>query len=418
MKYSYTHGFNGQRRRRITLAVQSTTSRICVMHVITGLYTGGAETMLFKLLSGANKDRYQNIVVALRSGGPMQEKFESLGIEVFNLQMSGYLQTLSGLLKLRLYIRRYKPHVIQGWMYHGNIVATLAKVLSFRNTPVAWNIRHALHDFHRKKFMTAVIIRAGVWLSFIPARIVYNSITSAKQHQKLGYSQSRTQLLPNGFNCEQFRPSSAAREKLRSKLNLAENTRIIGLVARYHPIKDFNNFIEAAAKLSTKYNNIHFVLVGTNVNYENIELMNLINKYELRNRLHLLGEQTDIAEITAGFDVATSSSWSEAFPNTIGEAMSCGVPCVVTNVGDSAVIVADTGKVVSPKDPDELAAGWEEILELNQEERLKLGMAARKRVVDKYSLAAIVEQYETLYAEIACQAGKYSGSKSQIGEFH
>ena len=371
------------------------------MHIITGLYTGGAETMLLKLLSAQSTVRFKPIVITLGRGGAIAEKIESLGITVCSLGMSGNRPSPGAVWRLLKQVRAYKPQVIQGWMYHGNLMAVVAGLLSPGRTPVLWNIRHSLYDIRRDKRLTALIIRLGASLSFLPRGIIYNSRISAKQHEKLGYASARTLILPNGFDCELFRASLEARASIRQQLGVPDGAMLIGLVARYHPIKDHANFIAAAAKLASIRKDVHFVLVGSRVNEKNRELTEMIDAVGLRDRVHLLGEQSSLPEITAALDIATSASWSEAFPNVIGEAMSCGVPCVVTDVGDSAVIVGDAGRVVPPKDSNALAAGWASILDLNQEQRNALSAAARQRIVENYLLANIVAQYEALYIDLA-----------------
>lgn len=374
---------------------------IRVMHIITGLQTGGAETMLLKLLSGQDVMHIKPVVIALGGRGMIADKIESLGITVRSVGMSGSRLSPLAVWRLLKVVREYKPHVIQGWMYHGNLMATVAGFFSPGCVPVLWNIRHSLDDIRREKRMTALIIRLGAKLSFLPRGVIYNSRISAKQHEKLGYVSARTLILPNGFDCELFRPSLEARTLVRHQLGVPDGVRLIGLVARYHPIKDHANFIAAAAKLASTRSDVHFVLVGTRIDEGNRELTEMIDAAGLRDRFHLLGERSDLSQITAALDIATSSSWSEAFPNVIGEAMSCGVPCVVTDVGDSALIVSGAGRVVPPKDSNALAAGWASLLDLNQEQRAILSAAARQRIVENYSLPNIVAQYEVLYADTA-----------------
>jgi glycosyltransferase involved in cell wall biosynthesis len=173
------------------------------------------------------------------------------------------------------------------------------------------------------------------------------------------------------------------------------------MIARYHPQKDHANFLRAAAKLDHGHLSIRFVLVGPGVDPNNTELLSIIEESKLVSRVHLLGQRSDIAEITAGLDVATlSSAWGEAFPNVIGEAMACGVPCVVTDIGDAASIVADTGLAVRPGDPEALAAGWARLLQLGFEGRTRLGTAARQRIVDHYRLPVITRRYQNLYSDV------------------
>lgn len=249
--------------------------------------------------------------------------------------------------------------------------------------------------------MTRAIIKLGARLSVLPDAIIYNSETSAVQHEDIGYLRKKRCVIPNGFDCDEFRPRPEARERLRTKIHLRNETILIGLVARYHSIKDHQNFIAAAAIFSRIDPAVHFVLLGSGVTMENAELMGGISAAGMSNRIHLLGETQNVAMITAGFDIATSSSWSEAFPNVVGEAMACGVPCVVTDVGASAYLVGETGRVVPPKDPRALADGWQSILQLPEEERGRLGRSARQRILQYFSLTTVAIIYRDLYFQKA-----------------
>jgi glycosyltransferase involved in cell wall biosynthesis len=146
--------------------------------------------------------------------------------------------------------------------------------------------------------------------------------------------------------------------------------------------------------------------VGKGVDTNNRHLMNQINFSGTADHFHLMGERDDIAAITQTLDVATSSSaYGEGFPNAIGEAMACGVPCVVTDVGDSAYLVGETGEVVPPRAPAALAGAWHKILSLSNSDRQSRGRAARQRIVAHFSLAEIVQQYERFYLELASGNG-------------
>jgi glycosyltransferase involved in cell wall biosynthesis len=176
---------------------------------------------------------------------------------------------------------------------------------------------------------------------------------------------------------------------------------LIGLVCRYHPMKDHANFLQAAAHLLQEYPDIHFALVGTGVVKENESLYQTIEQLGISHRTHLLGERSDMPRITAALDIASSASaYGEGWPLIVGEAMSCGVPCTVTDVGDSGLIVGNTGWVVPPKNPEALAKAWQESIELGSQGREKLGKAARTRIIESFSLDAVVSEYEALYESV------------------
>jgi glycosyltransferase involved in cell wall biosynthesis len=230
---------------------------------------------------------------------------------------------------------------------------------------------------------------------------VFVSQAALQLHAGVGYAARRMEVIPNGFDLHEFQPDPAARLSLRRELDIAKDALIIGMASRFHPQKDHHNFIHAAARLQAMTPNVHFVLCGRGVTRENTQLVEWIAKAGLQAQCHLLGERRDTARLFAAMDIATSSSASEAFPLAVGEGMACGTPCVVTNVGDSALIVGETGKVVAPENPVALAAAWRELIEAGPEVRRSLGMEARRRVQQHFDLSTIVERYQAIYAQLA-----------------
>jgi glycosyltransferase involved in cell wall biosynthesis len=377
-----------------------------LLHIITGLAKGGAEAMFYKLLSRLDKDRFEVSVISLTEKGTFGNALEELEVPVFSLGlMTPWLNPLLFWQLIRL-TRSFKPDLIHGWMYHGNIAALATSTVTPGSIPVVWNIFHTPTDLRLEKRMTAFLIRLGARLSTRTARIIYDSRAGALRHETLGYAKEKTVVIPNGFDCDHFAPSKSARLTLRKSLGLKEQATLIGLIGRYHPAKDFNNFIKAASLLAKKKDDVYFVLVGREVDKSNVELMQLIQQAMVEEKTYLLGERLDINEIVAGLDILTSSSCSESFSNVIGEAMACGVPCVVTDVGDSAWLVGETGVVVKPRNPEALASGWEKLLELKFEERRKVGLRARQRVMEHFSLETVVGTYKQVYEEILVKHGK------------
>jgi glycosyltransferase involved in cell wall biosynthesis len=284
-------------------------------------------------------------------------------------------------------------------MYHSNVVASV--VSAFTKVPVVWNIRHTPYDLSLEKMKTGLLIRLGAWLSNSPAATIYNSRVSAQRHAELGYANDPSFIIPNGFDVARFAPSPDAYRVLRQSLGLRADVCLIGLVARYHPMKDHFAFVSAAEKLSQSNPDVHYVLVGRNVDENNASLMDVIRRANLSERIHLLGQRRDIPHIMAGLDIFTlCSAWGEGFPNVVGEAMACGVPCVVTDVGDSKWVVGDTGVVVPPGDVDALAESWRDLMAMGKEGRLRLGSAARQRIADRFALSDVVRRYENLYLDI------------------
>lgn len=381
------------------MRANSSYCKIVVLHIITGLSTGGAERMLCNLLSRLNRMRFEPVVVSLMDRGTLGDHIEALGIPVHTIGMKpGMPPTPAAIWRLSHIVRQLKPDLIQGWMYHGNLAAQFASVCLFQNVPVFWGIHHSINSLNSEKKMTIALIKLGANLSKFPNNIVFVSRTSKSMHEAIGYCSKNSCVIPNGFDTSLFRPSIEARSTIRSELGLSEKTNLIGLIGRYHPMKDHANFLQAAALISKVCSDIHFLLVGPKVDRENQILHHLIQELRLFAQIHLLGERSDMPRLTAALDIVSSSSaYGEAFPLVVGEAMSCSVPCVVTDVGDSGWIVGNTGRVVPSRNPEALANAWKELIALGLEGRETLGRAARERIIEYFALDSVVAQYEALY---------------------
>ena len=372
-----------------------------ILYIISGLPTGGAEMMLYKLLSVVDRDIFEPVVISLTDYGSLGNNIKNLNIPVYKMEMkAGFPNPYKvwGFIKL---IRKIKPELIQGWMYHGNLAALLAKWVLPNRVFLLWNIRHTPDDLKKEKRLTALVIRLGAKFSSHPDRIIYNSNVSEQKHELLGYDNKNKSIIPNGFNCEQFKPFDNAKSKLRYSLGLKKDTLLIGLVARYHIMKDHVTFLHSAGKLNKTYPEIHFVLMGQDVDKNNHLLIKLIENLKITKNVHLLGKRMDVDEITAGLDIAcSSSSWGESFSNAIGEAMACGIPCIVTDVGDSVWIVGETGIVVKPGDRKAFTGAMITLIKMSFEERLRLGKLARNRIIKLFSLDPVVKQYEDMYQNL------------------
>jgi glycosyltransferase involved in cell wall biosynthesis len=366
------------------------------MHVITGLDTGGAEMMLLKLLS-ATDGGWQSMVVSLKDEGTIGPSIAKLGVPIECLHLLPYAPNPARLLSLARLTRKFHPQLIQGWMIHGNLAASLAQFASRISAPVIWNIRMSLAGGDGEKLTTMGLTRFGVVLSRHPSAIIYNSWSGAKEHEKLGYLRAMSVVIPNGFDCDIFRPDEYARRCIREQLGLESGVILVGLVARLHPAKDHFGFLHAASLVSATHPETRFLLVGRGLVKSESVLTKRIKELNLMDRVLLLGERTDIPQLTAGLDIACSSSAYEGFSNSIGEAMACGIPCAVTDVGDSAYLVGDTGVIVPRGNPEALAHAIGQLIDAGPAKRKELGFAARRRIESEFSLPEIARRYDELY---------------------
>ncbi len=376
-----------------------------VVHLIRGLPIGGAEMMLMKLLQSMDGSRFAQTVISLDNSGAIGSRISALGIPVHCLGISPYLPTVWRLWYLRRLFRDIAPDLVQGWMYHGNVASLIGRFVSNVRIPVVWNIRQSVYNLNAENCGTSLAIRFGARVSKRPAAIIYNSKVSARHHEALGYYELNRHIIHNGFNCDEFRVFPAARSWLRRELGYKGNTLLIGMIARYHPTKDHKNFLQAASRVAKRWPDVGFVLVGNGVHARNRELSDSIMSCGIANHVNLLGQRMDIAKIMAGLDLVVSSSWTEGFSNVIGEAMACGISCVVTDVGESSQIVGETGIVVPPRDSNALAQGCERLIGIGENGRRELGYAARLRIVEKFSMLHVTRVYESLYETIVADSG-------------
>jgi glycosyltransferase involved in cell wall biosynthesis len=388
---------------------------INVVHIISDLSVGGAEMMLFNLLSRADARRFKPAVISLGKRSKLDARIEDLNIPVYNLGMRpATIPSPAQVWRLLAVMRRLKADLIQGWMYHGSLAAHLSRFTVARRTPVIWSIHSCNNDLTLEKRLTSAVIRMCARLSSRPEKILYVSQASRRQHEAMGYCAEKSHVITNGFDTAQFSPSVEARAALRAELGLRADQFLIGLVGRFHPMKDHLNFLRAAALMSSDNGAPQFVLAGREVDGDNHALGRLLAKSGLEGRVHLLGERGDTHTLIAALDVCSlSSSYGESFPLVVGEAMACGVPCVVTDLGDAAMLVGDTGLVVPPRNPEALARAWRELIRLGPDGRAQLGEAARERVCENFMLASVVAQYESLWKKIAAENGSLNGCRSK-----
>lgn len=364
-----------------------------IAFVTTSLDPGGAETVLSALTLGLSRLGAKTSVIALRGSGRLAEYLRAGGIPVTTLDAESTTAAALALPRVPLALRRFRPDVVQGWMYHGNLAATAA--MPFCGGRLFWGIRQALGALDRETPATNRLIRFGARLSGRPEAIIYNSTRALRDHEDVGYSSAGGIVVPNGFDTERLAPDDgAARIRLRGQLGLPQDAILVGHFARFHPVKDHATFLKAAALSDAS---LQFLMAGRGIDFSNPELAALIERLGLRGRISLLGEADDVGAILPGLDVLCVSSRSEAFPNVLGEAMSCGVPCVTTDVGDAAQIVGDAGRVVPVGDPARLAAAFSAIVELDADARARLGRVARQRIIEHYSLDSMIRQYQRIY---------------------
>lgn len=371
-----------------------------LVFVITGLSTGGAEMMLLKVLQWLDA-RFSPHVISLTSLGEIGPRIQALGIPVEALGMKPGLLNPLAFYRLVRRLRALKPDVVHTWMYHADLLGGMAARLACVGA-ISWGIRNSNIDRDKSKFSTRLVVRICARASrWIPDRILSCSEVAQQFHVGCGYMADKMVVVPNGFDLSSFQPDLQARAAVRSELGVDQDALLVGMVGRFDTQKNHKGFFVAAGLLHPRMPTVRFVLAGKGIEEGNVELERSINLAGIKQVTHLLGFRRDIPRLMAALDLLVSSSYGEAFPNVIGEAMACGVPCAVTNVGDSAYIVGNTGRVAPSGDMSGLASAIESLLMMPAVEREALAKRVRARVAENFEIGQVVKRYEAFYDDLA-----------------
>ena len=374
-----------------------------VLFISSGLEAGGAEGMLLRVLEHINREHLMPEVISLTGIGEIGEKIRELGIQVHDLGMSrsGLSIPILSLFRLRRIIKVINPDVVQTWQYHADLLGGLAARLAGIKT-VSWGIRNGELPPEHSKFSTQMVRIICSWLSYwLPKKILFNSREAQAVHATVGYDERKFEVIPNGFDIYEGRTKTETRATVRRELDLFEDTLLVGFIARIDPVKNHEGFLEAAALIHAELPEVHYVMAGRNVDESNQDLLRMIEDYKLSKCVHLLGHRKDIEKLMTGIDVHVSASHTEAFPNVIGEAMAGGTPSVATDVGDSAWIIGETGKVVPRGNMQALAEGVTDLLMMPLENRQALGRKARARIKEEFEIGKVAGLYQQYFFDLA-----------------
>ena len=354
--------------------------------------------MLYKLLCNINRSKFIPSVITLSNLQGYNSAITDLNIPIYSIGLSKNPLSFLKIIKLFHLLYKISPSIVHTWMYHSDLLGGLiAHIIGVPK--IIWCVRHSNFSKNTVKISTYLIMRLCSLISNkIPHKIIYCSKKSAYIHQNFGYNKPNTVIISNGFDLNDFRPSTENRLNLRNELGTSPNSFLVGQVGRFHPQKNHLGFLKAACQLSSNFSQIHFLLVGEGVSSENQLLSDYIKENNLCSVVHLMGLRHDVSYVMSALDILVSpSTHGEAFPNVLGEAMSCGVPCVVTDVGDSAEIVGNTGFVVKCSDTSDLVTKISKLINLSKSQRSQLSINARIRVQLEYNILNIVKLYESVY---------------------
>jgi len=370
-----------------------------ILHIITGLNKGGAETLLCNLCKFDKE--HEHVIISLSYVKDSQSLSSMHNFSLHSLNFPVGKIRIFGLFKLYKLIKKIKPYAIQTWLIHADLIGGIAaRFAGIKN--IFWGVHHTILLPGKVKFSTIFVLKCNAFLSnFIPKKIIYCAEKSRQTQESIGFNKSKGIVIQNGYNIKNFSQNDSLRKDFRNQLGCSDSTFLIGHVGSYHPLKDQSSLIDALAFLNKKGFNYSAVLVGKDLDHNNDDLVFKIRENGLTDHIFLLGERNDIPAVMNGIDLFILSSISEAFPNVLNEAMACGTPCVTTNVGDASLIVDNTGWVVSPKDPKAIANAVFKAMDEKQSDNLtwaKRKNDCRKRIADHFTLEKMLKKYKEVWA--------------------
>jgi glycosyltransferase involved in cell wall biosynthesis len=364
---------------------------IRIVFLISSLNRGGAEKQLTLLVRGLDHSRFHCTVVTVYAGGDLAQELSGIeNVELVSIKKGSRRDSIAALLRLARLINQLEPDIIHGYLDSSNVLALLCGKLS--GARVVWGVRSSSLESTKLDVTSRMYRRFGSILSPYADLIIANSTAGRDYLENIGYPSRRVITIPNGFETDRFFPDGNARSRARTQWHVGEDTNVIGLVARLDPVKDHPTFLRAAALLAQEMPDVKFVCIGGGAAEYERSLKQLSEELSIEDRVIWAGETADMLAAYNGLDVASLVSTSEGFSNAIGEAMACGIPCVVTDVGDSAEIVGTTGFVVPARDPAALSKAWKSLLTLPSDEQSFLGQRARQRILDHYSVLNLVDR--------------------------
>jgi glycosyltransferase involved in cell wall biosynthesis len=355
---------------------------------------------LLRLLADMDRKVFDAQVVCMIPIGPVGKRIQALGIPVISLDMNPGYPTVGGFLKLLGILKKFRPNIFQTWLYHADLLGLVAaKLLGIKN--IIWNIRSTHMEFEQYGWISGLVFKICALFSSWPKAVVVNSQMGQLVHTKSGYHPKEWICIPNGINTDQFRPDTKARMSVRQEWDVANNEFLAGMIGRFDPMKAHPVFLKAAAIVQANYPNTCFVCIGEGPASYFTEMKKLASQLKLFNVLWP-GLRTDMPAVYNALDLLVSSSlFGEGFPNVVAEAMACGKPCVVTDVGDANMLVANSGICVHPGRPEDLAQAIEQMLGKSATERAKLGEKARQRIIENYNMEKMSQAYSALYKRLA-----------------
>jgi glycosyltransferase involved in cell wall biosynthesis len=361
--------------------------------LIRDLNYGGAQRQLITLVKGLNKQLFDITVLYFYAGGELEADIKNIGISLICLNKRKRWDVFGFFLRLLREVKQIKPDILHGYLGEANLLSIFLKPF-LPSTRIIWGIRESKMSPERSDWLGKLLSKLDFPFCHLTDLIIANSHAGCSEYLDYGLPKDKIMVIPNGIDIKRFYPDPIARNKVRSEWGISESTILVGLVARLDVMKDHPNFLQAAALLCQQRQDVHFVCVGGGSEVYQQQLQNLAKKLNISHKVIWAGGRKDMPAVHNALDIACSASaYGEGFSNAIGEAMACGVPCVVTDVGDSALIVGDAGIVIPPKNPQALKNAVNSLIENIEIHRCDR-QYIKKRIITHFSNDQLVLKTE------------------------
>ena len=360
-----------------------------ILFLLRSLNVGGAERQLLLLASGLQQRGYSVKLAIFYAGSPLDEEARAMGIQIVDLKRQGRWDLVPFFFRLVRLIQSEKPDILHSYLQVPNIWSALVKLVLPR-TNVVWGIRASDIEWKNYGWQWQVTDKAESLLARIPDWMICNSAAGLLHHAQKGYPKKKMSVVRNGIDTMRFFPDRSLGRGLRAKWGVREDQKLIGMVGRLDPVKDYPNFLQAAALLIQERPEARFVCVGGGPDSHRNEYCELARSLNLQSSLIWAGEQTEMLHVYNALDLLVLSSVSEGVSNVLGEAMACGVPCVATSVGDSAQLVGSVGELVPARDSQALKQGMLHLLDRIERDGTGLNAQVRQWMMEQFSVAKLV----------------------------
>lgn len=370
-----------------------------ILHVITDLDQGGAEMALSGLLKEMRGKGIDQEIICLSGPGIVGDRLLLDGFTVHYLHMRRAAFSLSAYIESIRIIRAYSPSLIQTWMYHADFFVSLLQ-LWIPKIPIFWGLHNSTLSAHSTPATRGILRLLCRFSQFIPKAVIACSQDAIHVHTAAGYAPEKMRFVPNGFDMTKYCHNNDQRNAVRSEFSVPAEGPFIGNISRFDQQKDHATLIKAWGLLAVNFPKARFLLAGKDLTPENELLGKWLQSAGIADRTVLLGIRDDVPSLLNALDLfVLSSNSGEAFPLVIGEAMSTGVLCAATDIGDTSFLIGESGMICPANSPAALCEICKELLTLPEKEKAVRREKGRERIQTSFSIKSMMEGYLAVYRE-------------------